>query len=156
MNNLDEQLNKALEMLKQGQTQEDILEAFADSKQELAPLLKTGEQLFALPINIVPTPVMRRSYLKAKSFSVFSGFRIFSKISIASMSFAVLAAFVVTAYAAEQSAPGDKLFELKKLGEKTQLAFAGDQGSRATLEIKITQKRLFETPLPAERIEINF
>ncbi len=143
--NIEEIYNQSLEMLFEGKSEQEILAHFKDDQNELAPLLKISNNLFSIPTNPVPTPLMKRKYAaESESVWLFPKF-LLSKFSIASIGFTIIfGALFGIGYAANLSSPGDKLFTLKKSAENIQLAFAGNQDARATLEIRITQKRLQE------------
>lgn len=143
--NLEEIYNQSLEMLSQGKTEQEILAHFKDAQKELAPLLQISALLNNIPVNPVPTPFMQRKYEALTKKSLWLGFVHISRFAAVSVGLSLLTAgLVATGFAADQSAPGEALFAVKKTTEKIQLVLAQNQNARASLEIKIAQKRLQE------------
>lgn len=154
--NIEEIYNQSLEMLKAGKTEQEILARFKDFQNELAPLLRIGNDLFSMPINTVPTPLMQRKYAVTTESFWFSRWMLLSRFSTASIGFMLLLATLFgVGYAANQSSPGDKFFALKKGGEKIQLILAGNRDARASFEIHIAQKRLDEAQVVLTNPESN-
>jgi len=143
MENFDDIYNQALELLKQGYSQQEVLAKFSEHKDQLSPLLSVSALLFSMPKNIVPTPLMRRKYAFAPTKNFWLTWIHISKFAGVSISLMLLvSAFVVTGYAASQSYPGQALFAIKKSEEKLQLLLATNQTQKANLEVQIAQSRL--------------
>jgi hypothetical protein len=143
MNNLDEIYNQALEMLKKGQSKEEVLVKFAQSKNELAPLLDIASVFLTMPKNIVPTPMMRRKYAIVPTKRLWLAWLHVSKFASVSVGLMLLvSALSVTAYQASKSVPGNALFTLKKGEESFRLVLASNQNQKASLQVAIAQQRL--------------
>ena len=145
MTNLEEIYDQALEMLRQGYSQEEVLIKFADYKNDLSPLLSLSTELFAMPKNTVPTPLMQRRYASAKVKSWWLTWAHIPKFAGVSMSIMLLlSAFTVVGYQTSKSSPGQALFQVKKFAERSRLILASSQDAKASLQIQIAQKRLNE------------
>ncbi len=145
MNNFEDIYNKAVQMLKAGHSEEEVLLEFAEYKNELTPLLKLSAALMAMPKNIVPTPLMKRKYALAPVKSLWLTWLHLSKFAAVSVSVMLLVSTVtVVGYQASKSSPGQTLFSVKKSTEKLQLILAQDQKAKANLQIKFAEKRLNE------------
>ncbi len=143
MNSIEEIYDQAIELMRKGHSQQDVLVKFADYKNELEPLLDLSHSLLSIPKNIVPTPMVNRKYALAKTKSFWLNWVPMSRLAAASLSLIlVFSAFAATGYAAAGSLPGQALFAVKKIGEQVQLAFAGSAQNRANLQIAIAQSRL--------------
>lgn len=142
MNNIEDIYNQAVQLLKQGHSKQEVLLKFAEQKNELAPLLDLSDSLFAMPKNIVPTPLMQRRYQLAPSKSFWLTWIHVSKFAGVSMSIVLLlSAFAATGYGVSKSAPGESLFALKKAGEKIELILTPNQTDKANLQVAIAQQR---------------
>src|SRR5579859_6710432 len=108
MDNLDNIFNQALDMLKKGRSQQEVLIKFPEHKSGLAPLLEISQSLLSVEKNIVPTPLMQRKYaaIPVKHFWL-AWFHI-SKFAGISVSLALLLSMLgLTGYAASNSTPGN-------------------------------------------------
>lgn len=146
MNNLPDQLNSALENTKHHKSVAGApLEMAENEKHELTSLLELGKELFNLPKATVPTPLMNYKYAEAKVQHLWFAWLHISKFAAVSTSLMLLvSAFAVTGFAAQNSRPGQTLFTVKKLTEKSQVILAYDESRKASLQLEITQKRLNE------------
>ncbi len=137
--------NQALEMLQNGRSKQEVLFKFAKYQAELSPLLDLSIALFAMPKNIVPTPLMQHKYLTQTAKNAWLTWLHVSKFAGVSMSLILLlSAFTVTGYKALISAPGQKFFAIKQTAEKFQVLLAYNQNEKASLQIEIAKKRLTE------------
>ena len=146
MNNQAEQLDQAINQLRQGQTADRLILAMAaDEQKSLAPLLKLSQSLKTLPKLPAPTPLMQHRYAEVKLKSLWFAWIHVSKIAAASTAVMLLVStLAVTGYAAYNSAPGQTLFAVKKSAEKLQLVLAYNQDQKASLQVEIAKKRLDE------------
>lgn len=143
--NLENAYTRAMEMLEKGHSKEEVLLEFSQFKNDLTPLLDISLELLTLPKNLAPQPAMQRKYAFTPSKQFWLAWMHVSKFAAVSMSLMLLlSAFAVTAYASYSALPGQSLFAVKKLEEKTQLMFAFNPNDRANLQIKIAQNRLSE------------
>ncbi len=140
---MEEILNIALNMMKNGSSLEEALLNWPDKANELRPLLQTAALLMSLPKNSVPEPVMQRKYILSPAKHTWLKLFPVSKLAGLSMSLILLASLVAgTSYAAYSSVPGEALFTLKKSSEQIQLKLATTPEKKASIQIEITKKRL--------------
>lgn len=145
MNNLEEKLNKALELIGQGLSEQEVLLKFPDDSKELAPLLSISQSLFALPKNPVPTPLMQKKFALVPEKNLWFAWMHISKLASISVSvMLVFGAVAVTGLTAYNSEPGQTMFQVKKLAEKSQFLLAYNQDQKANIQLEITKKRLSE------------
>ncbi len=137
-------LNIALSELKNGAAPETVAEKFPDRFAQLNEDLRVAQILLSLPKNPAPVPAARRKYALAPVGKTWRlGFKIF-KIALTSGGLATMFLLIFTAYAAYTSLPGQSLFKIKKLAEKTRLRLAFSEVGKANLQVSFAQNRLKE------------
>lgn len=141
----EEILNQACDKLRSGASIRDVLLDFPDQAKELEPLLETLSLLVSLPKNISPEPAMQRKYILAPARRLWLGWLPFSRLATISTSVMLLATvFLGTGYAANQSLPGDRLFQLKKTSEQLRMKMTTSPEGKISLQVEINKKRLTE------------
>jgi hypothetical protein len=143
VNNIEDIFDEAVTMLQKGHSEQEVLSKFAHAKNELAPLLSFSKPLLNLPKNIVPIPLMQRKYAAIPVRGFWLAWLKASKFASVSVGvLLLLSAMVGTVYASFASIPGQPLFAVKKVWEKSQLALTTNQDARASLQIQIAESRL--------------
>ncbi|MBN1190285.1 MAG: hypothetical protein JXA46_11075 [Dehalococcoidales bacterium] len=164
MAKIEKILTDCVEEIRSGKsTLSSCLDRYPSKRQELEPLLKTA-------LNIQSPPALkldksRKQAARARllgqiqatrqsrswSFSDFFSFGIPPQMAWARVALTVLAVIIVvamagsgTAYAAQDSLPGDVLYPLKKGTEGARLLVAGDSADKAVLNLQFAQRRLEE------------
>lgn len=131
--------------LRGGASLEHVYAKYPEHAQELRSLAPLMHSLVYLPTVEAPRPIKQRRYLEAlqpKSFSEI--FANFVRVTIVPTSIlAGIAVISVTAYAANNSKPGQHLFTVKRSIEQTTLALT-PQDQKAQAKLLITEKRLEE------------
>ena len=144
MDNSEKIYNQALEMLKAGNSMEEVLLKFADASKDLGPLLSLSNELLAMPKNLVPTPQMKRKYALAPTKNFWLTWIHVSKFAGVSVSLMLLiTALIGLSYQTLKSSPGQTLFAFKKSAEQVRVMLASNQ-DKAGLQIEIAHKRLNE------------
>lgn len=142
MINHEEQLSKALTLLRQGSSLDEVSKAYPD----ISELLSTVQLLKSIPLNPAPRGLMQRRYSRSTvQTSVWSTLFHFSRFATLSLSFTfIAAALATTAFASLRSLPGQKLYSIKKGTEKIQLSLVSDPVEKASLYVTLSEKRLKE------------
>lgn len=115
------------------------------SSDELRPFLQLTEQLKGIPKRTPPMPQKRFSYIKHLPTKQPSFWRAWRKTFSIASAFASFALIVFgTVQAANKSLPGEPLFALKKVIEKSQLAIISNPDKQADSQLALAEKRLEE------------
>ncbi|GEM_PF-6083660 len=140
-----EQLDRLLTALAQGTPEQDFLSSLdTESATELSELAAISTALSGVPTMSLPRATKRYSFQKTHAVSSWTElFSIRRFLLVPTLAFAGVI-LTLTASAAGTSVAGQRLFTLKKVAEKTQLAFTVNPENKAKLQLEYTQKRLRE------------
>jgi len=152
-------LTKCLEEIRSGKaTLEECLEQYPHLREELEPLLQVALHI-RQPAEIEPDPEFKaraRARLMNRivaSSAPKSGIRVpgfhFAGLlrpvtAVVSIVLILLIAFTGTAFASQESLPGDLLYSVKTAGEEIRRTFAFNDTTRAGLEMDLAATRLQE------------
>lgn len=141
--NWEKILDEAVTKLRQGHSKAEVLSAWPEHKDQLAPLLDAVLMLSGMPKKNAPQPAMQRKYIAAPAKRLWLHWVHISRFAAVSMSVLFLTAVGASSgYAAYKSQPGDIFFTLKKAAEHVQVELATDPQQKLSLQIAIAQKRL--------------
>ncbi len=135
-------LDKAIAEIRNGAEISAVVSNYpVEVQSELQAMLEIFALATSLPRKAVPTPAKRRLYLQhqPKAFSIASLFESLRLAPIAMGAF--LLVLTGTAYAAQSSLPGEKLFVVKKSYESLQVKLATNPEKRADLQLQIAAQR---------------
>jgi hypothetical protein len=138
-------LDKAIAELQNGVSLNSVIEHFPEFEHELQELEPVLFSLANLPKAGVPRAEKQRRYILSPSRQ--TGFEwITSMLRLGAMPAGIFAGIMVvslTAYAANNSKPGQHLFAVKKSIEKTALVFT-PENQQTQAKLALTEKRLLE------------
>ncbi len=138
-------LDRAIKCIKDGLSIEEALLKWPEEEKNLKPLLESAELIMNLPKTEAPEPAMQRKYaLSPSKTSWYSWMHLSRLTGIIVAVFFLLIILGGTGYATLKSLPGQKLFAIKKSGEKIRLILAQSPEAKANLRIAITRQRLNE------------
>ena len=154
--------HECLEGVLKGQPIEEWLARYPEHASELEPLLRMALAT-ARASRVEPRP----------EFKAATRYRVMSALGQAAepkrhgfgwsrrWAVAVAALFIIsssgigTVLAADQSLPGEPLYQVKMTREQTELALARDEVSQARLNVKFAQKRVAEMERLAEKADLE-
>ena len=119
-----------------------VLNCPADVQNELQAMLEIITIASSLKTKAVPAPTKRRLYLQHVPQTQRGFVAFFESFRLARTALAALVLLLTgTAYAAQTSLPGDKLFTVKKSYESLQVKLATNPEKRANLQLQIAAQR---------------
>ncbi len=148
----EEILDILIKEIKEGKSVDDCLKEYPEYSEELKPLLLLASGIAEIPKPEIDITAFEKTMAKIKSAkeettirkSLFIFRTLITKPPVRRLAFAVLIFTITIAITFSFSAyslPGDTLYPVKRLGEKTQLALTIRNESKARLHIKLANRR---------------
>jgi uncharacterized protein DUF5667 len=148
---IEDILDQAITQLRRGKTPAEVLLTFPEHSDELKPLLETAALGYAVPRNIVPTPLRRRAFAQTAYKSWWVRSMGLVKVGVPALT---LIAMVIGGQtfvkAVDNSLPRGPLYAVKRASEQLRLKLARTPDEQASLQVELTQKRLDEVQQAAQ------